>query len=74
MVDQIMAQVQGLSLEEQLRLIQLIAQNVARSLQGPRLSGPGLVYGEFHGPNLSTEKDFGLSELVTPKAGLSDGP
>jgi hypothetical protein len=62
MLEQIMEQVQRLTIEERIRLMQQIAVTVLTSLRGSRLPGPGLVYGEFHGPKLSTEDDFGLSE------------
>ncbi len=65
MLEQILAQVQYLSPEDRIRLIQQIAESLLPAAQPPRPSGPGLVYGAFHGARMSTEEDFGLTPSPT---------
>jgi hypothetical protein len=63
----VLQQARQLSPEDRVRLIQQIVETLVPAPPCP--SGPGLVYGAFRGPNLSTEEDFGLSvEPTTPKA------
>lgn len=65
MLEQILAQVWQLSPEDRIRLIQQIAESLLPASQPPRPSGPGLVYGAFHGSRLSNEEDFGLTSSLT---------
>ena len=58
----ILDQVQRLSPNEQLTLIQRIAESLL--ISKPQQQGPGLVYGKYHSvqDQMSTEEDFRLAE------------
>jgi hypothetical protein len=59
-LDTIIAQAKQLSPEDRLRLIQRVAETL---LPGqPAVKPRQLVYGEFSGPNMSTEDDFAIAE------------
>ena len=54
--DQIAAQIDLLSIEERLRLIQRLAGGIEASLQPKQTRR--MQYGQFRGPRMSTEEDF----------------
>ena len=58
--DRTAAQVDLLSVEESLRLIQRLARGIEATLQPTQTRK--MQYGQFHGPNMSTEEDFQLAE------------
>lgn len=58
--DHIAAQIDLLSVEERLRLIQRLAGGIEASLQ-PAQSRK-MQYGQFRGSRMSTEEDFQLAE------------
>jgi hypothetical protein len=58
--DQIAAQIDLLSVEERLRLIQRLAGGIEAALQ-PKQTHK-MQYGQFRGPRMSTEEDFRLAE------------
>jgi hypothetical protein len=59
-LDTIIAQAKQLSPEDRLHVIQRVAETL---LSGqPALKPRQVVYGEFGGPNMSTEVDFAVAE------------
>jgi hypothetical protein len=58
--DRITAQIELLSVEERLRLIQQLAEGIEATLHPVR--GRRLQYGKYHGPHMSSEEDFLLAE------------
>lgn len=58
--EQISAQIELLSVEERLRLIQQLAVGIEASMQPKQVRK--MQYGQFHGPNMSKEEDFELAE------------
>lgn len=59
-LEQILAQVEKLSLEERLKLIKLVAERLVSPEKPPRPQP--LVYGQFKGQRMSTEEDFRIAE------------
>ena len=58
--ERLVAQVQELAPADQLRLITRIAERLAGKIRPP--SPQPLIYGQYHGPRLSTEADFAIAE------------
>ena len=58
--EHISAQIELLSVEERLRLIQQLAEGIEAALHPVR--GRRLQYGKYQGPHMSTEEDFLLAE------------
>lgn len=58
--EQISAQVELLSVEERLRLIQQLAEGIEAALHPVR--GRRLQYGKYRGPNMSSEENFLMAE------------
>jgi hypothetical protein len=60
LLEQVIVQAQQLSSEDRLRLIQRVAETLITSM---RVTTPRhLVYGQFRGQEMSTEKDFFIAE------------
>ncbi len=58
--EEILAQVERLSPEDRVLLIQRIAETLVT--RGISAAQRRLVYGEFRGPRMSTEEDFKIAE------------
>lgn len=59
-IDQVKKEIDALPKEDRLRLVSHIVESVLES--SPKKTHQPLEYGEFRGPNMSTEEDFKIAE------------
>jgi hypothetical protein len=58
MFEDLLAQAQELPVEERVYFIQRLAETLLPCHQAVPRKGPGLLYGAYPGPKMSTEEDF----------------